>query len=153
MRFWLAGLMGIIATGTLVAVGPRESETGVRETEAPSVCERYGELTARMVAARYPEPEVDPKGGLLAEDSGYTGVPIVWTASLPRMSWWCDGERLSVRVEGPWVFYAPDLPSALENMLHELRNGGADPQEDAVPIVLDAFYEAEPAEFEPAGER
>jgi hypothetical protein len=70
-----------------------------------------------------------------------------------KMSWWCDGEQLSVRVKGPWILDAGDIPSALENLLQDLRDRGLDAEEDAVGIVLDAILVDGSARFDPASEQ
>ena len=66
-----------------------------------------------------------------------------------NMSWWCDGEQLSVRVKGPWILDASDIPSALENLLQDLRDRGLDAQEDGVGIVLEAILVDGSARFRP----
>ena len=152
MRFVLSGLVGILVTGALVAIGTVDSEAAGREEEVamavPTHCERYGEMTERIVDARSPEPKADDRPVLLAEDSGYTGIPIVLNQPIPKMSWWCDGAQLTVQVRGPWILDARDIPSALENLIRDLRAEGLDPQVDAVGIVLEAILYDESARFD-----
>jgi hypothetical protein len=157
MRFWLAGLVGILVTGGLVAVGAVDGEAAEGEAEeataGPSDCERYGEMTDRIVEARFPEPKPGPLSNIMADDSGYTGVLVHWSVPMPKMYWWCDGEQLSVRVRGPWMLAASDMPSALENLLQDLRDRGLDAQEDAVGIVLEGILVDGSARFDPASEQ
>ena len=154
MRFWLAGLVGILVTGGLVVVGAVDGEAAEGEakeaTAGPSDCERYGEMTDRIVEARFPEPKPGPLSGIMADDSGYTGILVLSSLPMRKMSWWCDGEQLSVRVKGPWILDASDIPSALENLLQDLRDRGFDAQEDAVGIVLEAILVDGSARFDPA---
>jgi len=110
--------------------------------------DRSATLKWGNVDARSPEPKADDRPVLLAEDSGYTGIPIVLNQPIPKMSWWCDGAQLTVQVRGPWILDARDIPSALENLIRDLRAEGLDPQVDAVGIVLEAILYDESARFD-----
>ena len=60
MRFWLAGLVGILVTEVFVAVGAVDGEAAEGEAEeaaaGPSDCDALREMTDRIVEARFRSP-------------------------------------------------------------------------------------------------
>ena len=78
MRFGVAVLVGVVMTTVLVVGGAPDGETANSDSEdvvaAPTQCERYGGAFDRIIEARRPKPERSRLQGLIADDSGYTGI-------------------------------------------------------------------------------
>lgn len=144
MRFGMAILLGVGITALLwVGAGPDDRSARTQANEAVSAvdrCEVYGEAVEEMVNARSPEPEPagGPTSGVIADDGGYTGIPIYSRAPLGKMRWWCDGKRLTVRVWGPWVFEGADFGAALEKLVEDLRGRKLVASRDGIEILLEA---------------
>ena len=154
MGKWMAVLAFSVTVMVLVVDRGAANETVVAEdvVEQDSLvarCEEYGREAERIVEARNPTPEPEPGSGLLAEDSGYTGIPIFWNASVPRIQWFCKNGELLVDLDGPWLLDAYDATEALQNLVADFEDNGFDGRQDGLEIVLGFLRSGGIAWFDP----
>ena len=118
-----------------------------------STCERYGQAADRIIEARFPKPEPRPLSHFIADDGGYTGVPIHANFAPNRLlDWSCKGQHLTLEGQGVWVLDAGDIRITLEHLLRDFRDQGLEPAEDGIEITLETIYFDESAHFGPRGE-
>ncbi|NNE17252.1 MAG: hypothetical protein HKN10_02130 [Myxococcales bacterium] len=159
MGKWMAVLAFLVTVMVLVVERGAANEARVAaeaEAEQESVaarCEEYGREAERIVEARNPTPESERGSGLLADDGGYTGIPIYANARVPPIRWFCKNSELVVDLRGSWLLDAADATRALENLLADFEDSGLDARRDGLEIELGLVLHGGVARFDPRAER
>ncbi|NNE17185.1 MAG: hypothetical protein HKN10_01790 [Myxococcales bacterium] len=154
----MAVLALLVAVMVLVVERGGANETADAEDVAEqdsfaALCGEYGREAERIVEARNPTPKPELGPVLLAEDGGYTGIPLYAGVPVPRIRWFCENDELLVELRGSWLLGAHDSTSALQNLLADFEDNGLGARRDGLEVVLGTAYEGGMARFDPRAER
>jgi hypothetical protein len=143
VRNLVAGLVFVIAAAAFAG----------ERTPADEDAHRTAAAEDPAVESMCEQPEPRPLSHILADDGGYTGVPIHANFAPNRSLYWsCEGQHLTLEGRGVWVLDAGDIRITLEHLLRDFRDQGLEPAEDGIEITLGTIYFDESAHFGPRDE-